>query len=145
MTLAVAQGLIASSESRVVVGLGVTGLSCARHLYRRGLSFSVADTRERPPGLEQLQQEMPDVQVYTGDIPGELLAGATELIVSPGISPEDSMLAEAVAAGVSIVGDIDLFMREATAPVIGITGSNAKSTVTEWILHVDFQFIQIDF
>jgi UDP-N-acetylmuramoylalanine--D-glutamate ligase len=113
-----------------VVGLGLTGLSCARHLHRLGLPFSIVDTREQPPELETLRREMPEVAVYTGEIPGELLTGASELVVSPGIAPDDPLLSEAVDAGATIVGDIDLFMRQAAAPVIGITGSNAKSTVT---------------
>lgn len=131
--LAVAQDLIASSEHRVVVGLGVTGLSCARHLYRKGVRFSVVDTREQPPGLQELQREMPEVPVYTGGCPEDLLASATELVVSPGIALDDPLVAQAIDAGAAVVGDIDLFVREAKAPVIGITGSNAKSTVTELV------------
>lgn len=130
---AVAQDLIASSEHRVVVGLGLTGLSCARHLYRQGASFSVVDTREQPPGLEDLRREMPGVAVYAGEWPQDLLASATELVVSPGIALESPLLADAVAAGARVIGDIDLFVREARAPVVGITGSNAKSTVTELV------------
>ncbi|TDG15081.1 UDP-N-acetylmuramoyl-L-alanine--D-glutamate ligase [Seongchinamella unica] len=129
----VAQDLIASSEHRLVVGLGVTGLSCARHLYRQGVSFSVVDTRERPPGLDELSREMPEVPVYAGAWPEDLLVTASELVVSPGIALDEPLIAQAVAEGASVVGDIDLFMREAKAPVIGITGSNAKSTVTELV------------
>lgn len=125
------QDVIASSDNRVVVGLGVTGLSCARFLHSRGLAFSVADTQPSPPKLAQLRRELPSVQVYAGDIPAGLLADASEIIVSPGVALDDPALAEAIAAGVTIIGDIDLFMREAQAPVVGITGSNAKSTVTE--------------
>ena len=128
---AVTQGVIASSSNRVVVGLGATGLSCARHLYRRGLPFAVVDTRAQPPGLAQLQAEMPEVPVHCGAVPADLLENADELVVSPGLSPEDPLLLPARRNGAAIVGDIDLFMRVATAPVIGITGSNAKSTVTE--------------
>jgi UDP-N-acetylmuramoylalanine--D-glutamate ligase len=117
----------------VVVGLGVTGLSCARYLHQRGLRFSVVDTRANPPGLAAFRKEMPDVTVYAGVYPLELVTGATELIVSPGISLDEPVVQQARDAGVNIVGDIDLFMREATAPVVGITGSNAKSTVTELV------------
>jgi UDP-N-acetylmuramoylalanine--D-glutamate ligase len=131
MGVAVSQGVIASSVNRVVVGLGLTGLSCARHLYRSGASFSVLDTRDNPPGLQELRSEMPDVPVYAGDYPEELITGASELIVSPGIAMDDPLVSLARGAGVDVVGDIDLFMREAAAPVVGITGSNAKSTVTE--------------
>lgn len=133
MEAAVAQGVIASSLNRVVVGLGVTGLSCARHLYRSGGSFSVVDTRIDPPGLDELRREMPDVPVYTGEYPQELITAAAEVIVSPGIPMDDPLVELARGAGVDVVGDIDLFMRQALAPVVGITGSNAKSTVTELV------------
>jgi len=122
---------VASIEHRVVVGLGATGLSCARYLYQRGLPFTVVDTRAQPPGLAALQHEMPRVQVYAGEYPEDVVATATELVVSPGIAMDAPIVTQALAAGVAVIGDIDLFMREAAAPVVGITGSNAKSTVTE--------------
>lgn len=133
MIPAVSEGLIASSVNRVVMGLGATGLSCARHLHRRGLPFAVADTRADPPGLAALRSEMPEVPVFAGDIPADLIESAGELIVSPGIALEDPLVVRAREAEVAIVGDIDLFVREAVAPVVGITGSNAKSTVTELV------------
>ena len=129
----VAQGVIASSVNRVVVGLGATGLSCARYFYRRGEAFSVIDTRAEAPGLADFRKEMPDVPVYAGVYPVELVTGASELVVSPGVSMESPIVQQARDAGVEIIGDIDLFMREAMAPVVGITGSNAKSTVTELV------------
>jgi UDP-N-acetylmuramoylalanine--D-glutamate ligase len=76
---------------------------------------------------------MPGVTVYVGDYPAELVTGATELVVSPGVALDTPIVKEALQAGVDVIGDIDLFMREAAAPVIGITGSNAKSTVTELV------------
>ena len=120
-----------SSKKRVVVGLGITGLSCARYLYQRGLPFTVVDTRAQPPALDELRCEMPDVECFLGDYPLEIVTTAAELIVSPGISMDAPIVLQAQGAGADVVGDIDLFMREARAPVIGITGSNAKSTVTE--------------
>ena len=125
------QDVIASSVNRVVVGLGVTGLSCARHLHARGIPFCVVDTRAEPPGLAQLREEMPDVSVFAGDYPTQIMDTASELIVSPGIAMSDPIVVRAQAADIAVVGDIDLFVREARAPVVGITGSNAKSTVTE--------------
>lgn len=120
-----------NSAYRVVVGLGSTGLSCARFLFQRGLPFTVVDTRAEPPCLTDMQREMPGIEVYAGDYPQSLITAAAELIVSPGVAMETAIVRDAQAAGVAVVGDIDLFMREATAPVVGITGSNAKSTVTE--------------
>ncbi len=122
---------MANSEYRIVVGLGTTGLSCARYLQQRGLPFVVVDTRLQPPGLEELRKEMPAVEVFAGNYPQDLFAAAAEMIVSPGVAMDDDIVQQALAAGVEVIGDIDLFMREAAAPVVGITGSNAKSTVTE--------------
>ena len=123
--------MVVRNDNRVVVGLGATGLSCARYLYKRGLSFTVVDTRTQPPGLAALRREMPDVTVFAGEYPAELVTSASELVVSPGIAMDAPIVNQALAAGVEVVGDIDLFVREAAAPVVGITGSNAKSTVTE--------------
>jgi UDP-N-acetylmuramoylalanine--D-glutamate ligase len=120
----------ANAEHRVVVGMGVTGLSCARYFYRRDLPFTVVDTRAEPPGLATLQREMPHITVYAGEYPEDVIASATELVVSPGIAMDAPIVNRARSAGVAVIGDIDLFMREAAAPVVGITGSNAKSTVT---------------
>lgn len=115
------------------MGLGATGMSCARFLYAQGTAFSVVDTRAAPPGLDTLRKEMPDVRVFTGEIPVEILDGASEVVVSPGIALDDPLISHAREAGAQVVGDIDLFVRAAQAPVVGITGSNAKSTVTSLV------------
>lgn len=122
--------LIASDQFRIVVGLGKSGMSVVRHLARRGLPFAVADTRVNPPELATLKAEYPDVQVRCGELDVEFLCAASELLVSPGLAISTPALQEAVARGVKLSGDIELFAREAKAPIIAITGSNAKSTVT---------------
>ena len=122
--------LIASDHKRIIVGLGATGQSCARHLARKGVPFSVVDTRDAPAGLEAFQTEFPGVEVHCGALDADYLCQASELIVSPGVPVSDPAIQAAVAAGVHVCGDIDLFCREISAPVIAITGSNAKSTVT---------------
>ncbi len=127
--IAVAQ-LIASDRPTVVVGLGVTGLSVALYLAARGERFVVVDSRPTPPGLADLRARLPDVALELGALSVEILASAGRLVVSPGLSPDEPALAEARARGVEIVSDIELFMAEAQAPVIAITGSNGKSTVT---------------
>lgn len=127
------QNLIANSDNAVVVGLGSTGFSCARFLQSHGRSFCMVDTRSNPPGLEKFQREFPDVPVFVGQIPESILSGAGELIVSPGVPIDDPLVVAAQAAGAHLIGDIDLFVRDAAAPIVGITGSNAKSTVTELV------------
>ncbi|CAM3551809.1 UDP-N-acetylmuramoyl-L-alanine--D-glutamate ligase [Parendozoicomonas haliclonae] len=122
--------LISSDRQRIVVGLGKTGLACARWLYRAGTPFRVVDTRANPPGLDELQRECPGVEVVCSPLDAELLSTADELIVSPGLSLKEPAIAAAIEAGAKVVGDIELFCREVTAPIVAITGSNGKSTVT---------------
>lgn len=118
------------NDMTLIVGLGKTGLSVARFLARRGERFAVADSRVNPPGLEQLRNERPHVELHLGPFDTALFSRQTRLIVSPGVSLQEPALCAARAAGAEIIGDIELFARSVDAPVIGITGSNGKSTVT---------------
>ncbi|SQF95729.1 UDP-N-acetylmuramoyl-L-alanyl-D-glutamate synthetase [Paucimonas lemoignei] len=122
--------LIASDHFRIVVGLGKSGMSLVRFLANRGVSFAVADTRENPPELATLRREYPQVDVRCGELDVEFLCHADELYVSPGLALATPALQQAAARGVKLSGDIELFARYAKAPIIAITGSNAKSTVT---------------
>ena len=122
--------LITTDKKRIIVGLGSTGLSVARFLAGRGMPFGVADTRQQPPGLNQLKRFAPMADLYLGELDADVLSSAAELIVSPGIALSTPALQQARSAGVKLVGDIELFAREAKAPIVAITGSNAKSTVT---------------
>lgn len=114
----------------LVVGLGVTGLSCARFFASRGVDVVVTDSREHPPGLEALQQQYPGVPVYTGEFNKRAFAEAERIIVSPGVPLTQLLIRQAIERGAEVMGDIDLFLELAEAPVVAITGSNGKSTVT---------------
>ena len=122
--------LIASDHFRIVVGLGKSGMSLVRFLANRGASFAVADTRENPPELATLRRDYPHVEVRCGELDVEFLCRADELYVSPGLALATPALQAAAARGVKLSGDIDLFARNAKAPIVAISGSNAKSTVT---------------
>jgi UDP-N-acetylmuramoylalanine--D-glutamate ligase len=122
---------VMSLQSRaLVVGLGRTGFSCVEHLLQRGYAVSVVDTREQPPLLPQLQAAHPDVEVTTGGLHDDSFADAELVVVSPGVTVSEPAIARAAARGADIVGDVELFLREVEAPVLAITGSNGKSTVT---------------
>ncbi|WP_415905235.1 UDP-N-acetylmuramoyl-L-alanine--D-glutamate ligase [Neptuniibacter sp. QD48_55] len=122
--------LIASDKLKVVIGLGQTGLACARYLASKNERFVVVDSRENPPGMDELSTELPDVKLICGPFDAELLSSASELILSPGVAQSDPAIQTAVKAGAKLSGDIDLFCNEISAPIVAITGSNAKSTVT---------------
>lgn len=111
----------------VVVGLGITGLSCVDFFIRQGVTPKVIDTRQKPGGLDKLPA---DVEYHTGSFHQAWLNDADLIISSPGIALSTPELVEAANHGVEIVGDIELFCREAQAPIVAITGSNGKSTVT---------------
>ncbi|MBG2913811.1 MULTISPECIES: UDP-N-acetylmuramoyl-L-alanine--D-glutamate ligase [Proteus] len=111
----------------VVVGLGITGLSCVDFFIRQGVTPKVIDTRQKPGGLDKLPA---DVEYHTGSFHQAWLNDADLIISSPGIALSTPELVEAANHGVEIVGDIELFCREAKAPIVAITGSNGKSTVT---------------
>jgi UDP-N-acetylmuramoylalanine--D-glutamate ligase len=114
----------------LVVGLGKTGISCARYLNAMGISLAVTDSRMDPPGLAALGAELPDVPVFTGGFRSDVFAAAQELIVSPGVPVAEPLIQEAIARGIPVLGDVALFARAARAPICAITGSNGKSTVT---------------
>ncbi|OIV45784.1 UDP-N-acetylmuramoylalanine--D-glutamate ligase, partial [Sodalis sp. TME1] len=116
-------------EQVVIIGLGLTGLSCVDFFRRRGVTPRVMDTRFTPPGLEKLSADVPR---HLGSLNEAWLLDATLVVASPGIPLSHPALA-AAAAGIAIVGDIELFAREAQAPVVAITGSNGKSTVTRMV------------
>lgn len=117
-------------SSAVIVGLGRTGLSCARYLRALGWKLAVTDTRLQPPEQAALRQLDPRIPVSAGGLDPALLDDAVCVVASPGVSLNDPFFAEARRRGLEIVGDIELFARAVDAPVVGITGTNGKSTVT---------------
>lgn len=122
--------VIASDRRTLVVGLGKTGLSVVRYLTDLGREVSVADSRAQPPGLDVLTQEHPEVDIRTGNFDSDWFCTFNELVVSPGIAIAEPAIAAAAEKGAQLRGDIDLFAEAARAPVIAITGSNGKTTVT---------------
>ncbi|WP_145483830.1 UDP-N-acetylmuramoyl-L-alanine--D-glutamate ligase [Yersinia rohdei] len=111
----------------VIIGLGLTGLSCVDFFIARGVTPRVMDTRINPPGLDKLPAS---VERHVGSLDQQWLLDADLIVASPGIALAHPALSEAADAGVEIVGDIELFCRENQAPLVAITGSNGKSTVT---------------
>ncbi len=114
----------------VVAGLGITGLSVVKHLKRLGRNFDikVIDTRENPPGRDELGEL---AELHCGGWNIDWLMEADLIVANPGIALATPELQKALAQGITVVGDIELFSWSVTAPVIAITGSNGKSTVTD--------------
>jgi len=117
----------------LVVGLGSTGISVARYLQDKGFKFAIIDSRVKPPLIDEFLELMPDTPVFTGGFDDAAFKVATHLIVSPGLSLNEKPIMKAIANGSKIVSDIDLFACSVDAPIIAITGSNGKSTVTTMV------------
>ena len=119
-------------RTAVVLGLGLTGYSLARYLAANGASVRVADTRSNPPFATKLSAALPNVPVISGPIDDTTFIGADLIAISPGVANAQPPIAAAVARGVELVGDIDLFARALPSEqkVLAITGSNGKTTVT---------------
>ncbi len=114
----------------LVVGLGKTGLSVVRYLHGLGEPMVVVDSRDIPPALKEFKSSFNDVSLHTGQFDQQLFINAQRIVVSPGVPLSDPALQLARDSGVEISGDIDLFAHEVDTPVVAVTGSNGKSTVT---------------
>lgn len=123
-------GLDPAVSKVLIVGAGDTGVSAARFFSDQGFEFAVVDSRDKPPMLAHLQAMLPDIAVFTGGFDEAAFNVATHLVISPGVSLQERSVVRATARGIKIVGDIDLMASCVTAPIVAITGSNGKSTVT---------------
>jgi UDP-N-acetylmuramoylalanine--D-glutamate ligase len=119
-----------SKADNLVFGLGVTGMSVARYLKRNGIDALFVDSRSQPPGLDELQVLLPDADVVLGENATVQLTKINRIVASPGVADSEPMLTMARKAGIDVVSDIELFARDAEAPIVAVTGSNGKSTVT---------------
>jgi UDP-N-acetylmuramoylalanine--D-glutamate ligase len=117
----------------VVVGLGKTGASALRYLHQHGIAAAATDSRTTPPGLSMLGELAKTLDLRLGGFDLSLLDDASQLVMSPGVSLEEPIARAARARGIEVIGDIELFARAVRAPVIGVTGTNGKSTVTSLV------------
>jgi UDP-N-acetylmuramoylalanine--D-glutamate ligase len=123
-----------SGRKVLVLGLGETGLSMARWIARAGGAVRAADTRAAPPALAALRAALPQAEVVTGPFADRLLEGVELVAASPGVPVASPVVQAALARGLEVVGDIELFarflVRQPGARVVAITGTNGKTTVT---------------
>lgn len=117
----------------LVLGMGGTGVSCARFLAGRGVGAMFADTRPMPPGMAAIRAVMPAAEILPGGPPATVPAGVDRILVSPGVDLRLPVLVDARQRAIPVLSDIDLFVAEAAAPITAITGSNGKSTVTSMV------------
>ena len=115
------------NKNITIIGLGKTGLSCIDYLQSQGANIRVIDTRQNPKGVDQLPKNIP---LHIGGLNQKWLLESDMIVISPGLAVKTPEIQTALSAGVEVVGDIELFCRAAAKPIVAITGSNGKSTVT---------------
>ena len=130
MTLTNANATSTAQGKALVLGMGATGVSIANFLAGQGRSADFADSRTEPPGAAAIREALPGARTHCGELPASVPADVTELLISPGLGMQLPLLDDAAARGIPVRSDIDLFMSECPGKVLGITGSNGKSTVT---------------
>jgi len=118
-------------ETHLILGLGKSGLSCARYFDRIGQSYCLLDTRNNPPGLDQIEDLTHCRATIFGKLECSLLDHCKILVVSPGVALSEPFVREATKRELDVCGDIELFARGCDKPIVAITGSNGKSTVTD--------------
>ena len=122
--------LIQRGGLKVVAGLGISGVAAVNFLHEQGYRVAVTDSRPTPPGHDQIPSE---VQTSFGQLDQELLLQAEEIVISPGLDPKLAEIQAAIAKGIPVVSEIQILRRATDKPIMAITGSNAKSTVTTLI------------
>jgi UDP-N-acetylmuramoylalanine--D-glutamate ligase len=127
--------LVISGKRVVVAGLGISGIWCARFLARLGARVSVSEIRPRAQLDASLLTELStlDVTLETDGHRKETFSGADLVVLSPGVNHREEMVRAARDAGIPILGEMELASRWIRSPIIAITGTNGKSTVTRFI------------
>ena len=128
------------NKSVLVLGLGETGLSMVRWLSTQSARLRVADSRSAPPGLAQAARYVAAEQIFCGNFNDALFDGIELIAISPGVPLRDPVVARAIARGIEVVGDIELFAqslpKDNRPHILAITGANGKTTVTSMVEHL---------
>ena len=129
----------------VVLGAGMTGLSCMRFLHGQGLSFAVNDSRTQPfanvEEQSQYQHDYPNAKFVFGQWQHSLIVNADIIVTSPGIDLVGEGIAALISDHCQVIGDIELFCqvnnsRVNPMSILAVTGSNGKSTVVSLLAYL---------
>jgi len=125
-----------TDKNIVILGAGLTGLSCVRYLKENGLKCSVNDSRDNPIAIDDFEQEFPNTPLLLGNWHAALIASADILLVSPGIDTSIAAIADVISENCIVAGDVELYCQNHTTPILAVTGSNGKSTVVSLLAFI---------
>jgi len=127
------------NKNIVVLGAGLTGLSCVHFLQKNNLPCAVNDSRAEPTNLIAFKDNFPKVNLFAGSWNTELISGADILIVSPGVDLNETQIAHNINSTCEVIGDVELYCQLSNTPIIAVTGSNGKSTVVSLVHYLGKQ------
>lgn len=128
---------IYNHQQVVVLGLAKSGVAVAKLLHRFGAHVIVNDKKPQVElsGIEEL--EALGIQVITGNHPDDLIHSGISLVVkNPGIPYEAPPVQKALELGIPVITEVEIAYQLSQAPLIGITGSNGKTTTTTLVGHI---------
>ena len=114
-----------------ILGWGLSGLACIDFLAQSEKQLTIFDVQSKPPPIQFPHCKL--IFKQTDFLDPTCLIHFDRIILSPGISKAFPAIAAAVDLGIPLDSEIELFAKAAQAPVVAITGSNGKSTVTTWL------------
>jgi UDP-N-acetylmuramoylalanine--D-glutamate ligase len=120
----------------LVLGAGLTGMSCVRFLAKHQLACHLNDSRENIINSEEFLQSFPDCSLQLGAWNQALIKNAQVILVSPGIDLAAEGLLEIISSDCQVMGDVELFCQITNKPILAVTGSNGKSTLVSLLAHI---------
>lgn len=136
-TLSQSTLLMLRDKNIVVLGIGLTGLSCVRFLHANNISFAINDSRKQPiEDIDSFYQNYPETKLVLGHWDAELISAAQVLLVSPGIDLSNEIITDALSPDCLVIGDVELYCQLTNTPILAVTGSNGKSTVVSLVAHL---------
>ncbi len=125
----------------LLLGLGISGLSCVRYLVKQGISFAVNDSRENPVDSSWFHKAYPNITLVTGKWDTQLIGNADIIIASPGVDLQQAEFVEHIKDNCQVLGDVELFFQlladhKKQPQIVAVTGSNGKSTVVSLLAHI---------
>ncbi|MEE8586103.1 MAG: UDP-N-acetylmuramoyl-L-alanine--D-glutamate ligase, partial [Acidobacteriota bacterium] len=120
----------------LIVGFARSGLAAACFLMERGARVTITDLKSREELLTSIERLPGPAELVLGEHRRQDFLGADVIVLSPGVPASIAPLREADAQGVPILAEAELAFRHLKGPVVGVTGSNGKTTTTSWIGHI---------
>ena len=124
------------NKNILVLGAGLTGISCARFLQKHHLNFSINDSRKNPVDVNNFTHEFPNATLLTGEWNTKYISEADVILASPGIDLTINEISDHISEHCDVMGDVELYCRLAKTPIVAVTGSNGKSTVVSLLAYL---------